>query len=120
MTAPLHERRSFSVLRWRLYHQIRLISKRLGKLECQESQYQQRRNMWDVNCCFFNEQISAYNKGKKTILVTSNFNIFRWRGGRNAFNPPFRAKPLSGGPFAYAPEHPAYTTYKIKLGHARV
>ena len=65
MTAPLHERRSFSVLRWRLYHQIRLISKRLGKLECQESQYQQRRNMWDVNCCFFNEQISAYSKGKK-------------------------------------------------------
>ena len=53
MAAPLQERRSFSVLRWRLYHQIRLISKRLGKLECQESQYQQRRNMWDLNCCFF-------------------------------------------------------------------
>ena len=87
MTAPLHERRSFSVLRWRLYHQIRLISKRLGKLECQESQYQQRRNMWDLNCCFFNEQISAYSKGKKTILVTSNFNIFRVEGRPECIQP---------------------------------
>ena len=25
-----------------------------------------------------------------------------------------------GGPFTYAPKHPANTPYKIKLGHARV
>ena len=89
MTAPLHEKRSFSVLRWRLYYLVRLISKRLRKSECQESRYQHRRSMWVLNCCcFFNEQISAQNKGKKAISVTSNFNIFReelqdWAEGDN-------------------------------------
>ena len=88
MTAPLHVKRSFSVLRWRLYYLVCLISKRLRKSECQESRYQHRKNMWVLNCCcFFNEQISAQNKGEKNS-VTSNFDIFReelqdWAEGDN-------------------------------------
>ena len=44
--------------------------------------------MWVLNCCcFFNEQISAQNKGEKNS-VTSNFDIFReelqdWAEGDN-------------------------------------
>ena len=80
MTAPLHVKRSFSVLRWRLYYLVRLISKRLRKSECQESRYQHRRSMWVLNCCcFFHEQISAQSKGEKSYL--SNFKFQHFSGG---------------------------------------